>query len=78
MVMDVIRRIVLTDAGQRRRLGLMFTTSPIGAPIDAPPTHDDPWLVWSLDLPRKPETLSVAELADCHCPDLCDRDHPNE
>ena len=26
----------------------------------------------------RPHVLSVAELAECTCPDLCDRDHANE
>jgi len=28
--------------------------------------------------PTRPQVLSIAELADCVCPELCDRDHPNE
>jgi hypothetical protein len=36
------------------------------------------WLQWSLELPEEPRRLSVAELAECLCPDLCDRDHGNE
>jgi hypothetical protein len=36
------------------------------------------WLQWSLELPEEPRRLSVAELAECRCPDLCDRDHGNE
>ncbi|MDP9249745.1 MAG: hypothetical protein M3O78_00015 [Chloroflexota bacterium] len=36
------------------------------------------WLQWSLELPEEPRRLSVAELAECHCPDLCDRDHGND
>lgn len=53
----------------------MFTTSPT---TPTPTTHDNPWLAWSNALPQEPEALSVAELADCCCPDLCDRDHVNE
>jgi hypothetical protein len=56
----------------------MFTTLPTDTPVRAPTTHDDPWLAWRLELPMERETLSVAELADCRCPDLCDRDHANE
>ncbi len=36
------------------------------------------WLQWSPELVEEPQRLSVAELAECMCPDLCDRDHPNE
>jgi hypothetical protein len=56
----------------------MITTSPIGTPTQAPIIYDDPWLAWRPEFPQERETLSVAELADCRCPDLCDRDHANE
>lgn len=37
------------------------------------------WLQWRPELPdAEPQRLSVAELAECLCPDLCDRDHQNE
>jgi hypothetical protein len=26
----------------------------------------------------EPEDLPIAELADCTCPDFCERDHDNE
>ena len=38
----------------------------------------DSWLQWRSELPEEPQQLTVAELAECLCPDLCDRDHPNE
>jgi hypothetical protein len=38
----------------------------------------NPWLHWRLATESEPQVLTVAELADCHCPDLCDRDHGNE
>jgi hypothetical protein len=54
----------------------------------SPRTRDDrltveaarlnPWLRWRPEAPARPHVLSVAELAECTCPDLCDRDHPNE
>ena len=53
-------------------------TLPIAASLGTPTTYDDPWLAWRPDVPREGHTLSIAELADCHCPDLCDRDHANE
>lgn len=36
------------------------------------------WLTWRVQLPAEPQALTIAELAECQCPDLCDRDHPNE
>ena len=49
--------------------------------LSARRTHAAPdaaWIQWRTDLPEQPERLTVAELAECHCPDLCDRDHANE
>jgi hypothetical protein len=37
-----------------------------------------PWLNWRPKQRRPMPVLSIAELAECTCPDLCDRDHPNE
>jgi hypothetical protein len=37
-----------------------------------------PWLNWRPKKRHQAQVLSVAELAECTCPDLCDRDHPNE
>ena len=62
----------------------MFTTTTIPTrPRSArrPSAADaalNPWLLWRIDTPREREVLSVAELAECHCPDLCNRDHENE
>jgi hypothetical protein len=60
----------------------MFTTLP---PTPTRPIRNvavdaasDPWLTWSIETPDLPPVLSVAEMADCRCPDLCDRDHANE
>lgn len=36
------------------------------------------WLQWRPELPEETQRLTVAELAECICPDLCDRDHQNE
>jgi hypothetical protein len=38
----------------------------------------NPWLAWRIETPAERRVLSVAELAECRCPDLCDRDHANE
>jgi hypothetical protein len=56
----------------------MLTTASTGTPERAPVTYDDPWLAWRPQRPEERAVLSVAELAACHCPDLCDRDHANE
>jgi hypothetical protein len=65
---------------------MMTTTlpAPITAPITAPMAgvtradRSNPWLLWRPELPHEPQRLTVAELAECRCPDLCDRDHANE
>jgi len=36
------------------------------------------WLQWRPEVPEEPRRLTVAELAECLCPDICDRDHANE
>jgi len=41
-------------------------------------SRTNPWLRWRPKRPARPHVLSVAELAECTCPDLCDRDHANE
>ena len=38
----------------------------------------NPWLLWNVETPTERQVLSVAEMAECRCPDLCDRDHANE
>jgi hypothetical protein len=38
----------------------------------------NPWLGWRPKRPQRPHVLSVAELAECHCPEICNRDHANE
>jgi len=60
----------------------MFTSMPTQTRPRPRPTEADvrlnPWLLWRLETPEQREILSVAELAECTCPDLCDRDHANE
>jgi hypothetical protein len=41
-------------------------------------TRVSPWLNWRPTKVRPMPVLSVAELAECTCPELCDRDHANE
>lgn len=38
----------------------------------------NPWLLWRVEDAAEPQRLSIAELAECRCPDLCDRDHDYE
>jgi hypothetical protein len=38
----------------------------------------NPWLNWRSNGPDRAQVLSVADLAECTCPDLCDRDHGND
>jgi hypothetical protein len=38
----------------------------------------NPWLRWRPKRPARVHVLSVAELSECTCPDLCNRDHANE
>jgi len=38
----------------------------------------NPWLLWRPERPQQPHVLTVAELAECRCPDTCNRDHANE
>jgi hypothetical protein len=37
-----------------------------------------PWLSWRPKRRRQTQVLSVAELSECTCPELCHRDHANE
>jgi hypothetical protein len=46
--------------------------------VDVQAARLNPWLLWRAEVPARPQVLSVAELAECTCPDLCDRDHANE
>jgi hypothetical protein len=36
------------------------------------------WLRWRPERHARPSVLSVAELSECRCPDICNRDHANE
>jgi hypothetical protein len=39
---------------------------------------EDAWLLWRTETQVEPGVLSVAELSECCCPDVCDRDHDND
>jgi hypothetical protein len=47
-------------------------------PVSADEARTDPWLLWRPEVPATPHVLTVAEMAECACPDLCNRDHVNE
>ncbi len=36
------------------------------------------WRRWRISAPDEPELLTSAELSECCCPDLCNRDHGND
>ena len=61
----------------------MYTTTASPTPRRAGrPTPDqdsvNPWLLWRIQDADEPQVLSIAEMAECRCPDLCDRDHVYE
>lgn len=81
--MNVIRRIDLTDGTLARRMETMTTTwptNPAATPTRpaSPDPVSNPWLQWRTERPEERTVLSSAELAECRCPDFCDRDHGNE
>ena len=83
MLMVPIGRIALTDDTRTPQAGSMMTTTPYlittPGPMSAvPPADRNPWLLWRPKTPAEPQRLTVAELADCSCPELCDRDHDSE
>lgn len=47
-------------------------------PVSASEARMNPWLLWRPEAPEQPEVLTVAEMAECTCPSLCNRDHVNE
>lgn len=60
----------------------MFTPTPTQVTSPRRPDTADArmnsWLLWRPEMPSEGRVLSVAELAECHCPDICNRDHGNE
>ena len=57
---------------------MMTTTLPQMRPSASQADSANSWLQWRPELPEETHALTVAELAECICPDLCDRDHQNE
>jgi hypothetical protein len=47
-------------------------------PVDPEQARMNPWLLWRPEEPLAPQVLTVAEMAECVCPGLCNRDHVNE
>jgi hypothetical protein len=52
--------------------------SAAGDCVDVTAARMNPWLRWRPKRPARPQVLSIAELAECTCQELCDRDHANE
>jgi hypothetical protein len=46
--------------------------------VEAGEARMNPWLLWRPEGPPAPQVLTVAEMAECVCPGLCNRDHVNE
>ena len=84
--MTPIRRIVLSYGTNLAMLyGMLQDTLVATRPTtlferaQADRARISPWLNWRPQKqPRPAPALSIAEMAECTCPDLCDRDHPNE
>lgn len=64
---------IYTDRGRREP-----AAAPQRRPVEAGDARMNPWLLWRPEEPQAPQVLTVAELAECVCPDLCNRDHVNE
>lgn len=45
---------------------------------DTDGTYTNPWLLWRPESAEEAGPLTVAELDECRCPGLCNRDHVNE
>jgi hypothetical protein len=83
--MTSIRRIVLSYGTHPAMVNHMLQdtlTQPLPLGGDRRSANEraliSPWLNWRPKRRRPIPVLSVAELAECTCPDLCDRDHANE
>jgi hypothetical protein len=73
MVVGMLNHIVSAQATGRRARPTSVSNDPRAFAI-----RPDAWVNWRPKRRPRPQVLSVAELAECTCPDLCDRDHPNE
>jgi hypothetical protein len=49
-----------------------------GNRMDQAAGRRNPWLNWRSERPARFQVLSVAELAECTCPEFCHRDHDND
>jgi hypothetical protein len=72
MVVGMLNQIVTAQAsGPAARPTLSDGSGPFAIRSNA-------WLNWRPKRRPRQHVLSVAELAECTCPDYCDRDHANE
>jgi hypothetical protein len=46
--------------------------------VEAGEARMNPWLLWRPEGPPAPQVLTSAEMDECRCPGLCNRDHVNE
>jgi len=72
MVVGMLNHIVDAQATGRARPASGLDGSRVFA------IRPNVWVNWRPKHRPLPQVLSVAELAECTCPDICDRDHPNE
>jgi hypothetical protein len=73
MVVGMLNHLVSAQA-----TGRVTPSTPVTDTSHAFAIRPDAWLNWRPKRRPRAQVLSVAELAECTCPDLCDRDHPNE
>jgi hypothetical protein len=67
---------MLQDTWSQPRVGRSPRTPIDRVAVEA--ARPNPWLRWRPEAPARQPVLSIAELAECTCPELCDRDHANE
>ena len=46
--------------------------------VEAGDARVNPWLLWRPEGPEASQVLNSAEMDECRCPGLCNRDHVNE
>ena len=73
MVVSMLNHIVSAQAA-----GLAAPSNSVSDVSRAFGIRPDAWLHWRPKRRPRTHVLSVAELAECTCPEICDRDHPNE
>jgi hypothetical protein len=78
MVMGMLNHIVSAQATDRANRPTSVSPTSVSDGSRAFAIRPNAWLNWRPERHPRPQVLSVAELAECTCPDLCDRDHANE